>query len=415
MAYCPLCLADLRATASDQPQLYVYSSRRGQIEGPFAPDRARLGERDAFVQHVRCAAKNPFWAAGSVGAAGEFLVTHSFTTPQGQPVHVDHKILGVLESVQGLAPGRDEMWYPADLFKAVNGRAPFSRRQCISVKLVGGPEAGKTVLSTIAMLSSSYPHPTCTFRTEDFVYAPKVSDFLSVLHPIDCLSRGRAVATGWALPTVKDTYTVRAVFRIAQHKGVDGEQESLLRQSLRLLRSGNPQDCLIFYDTSGEDAKRYFADILVRLDRKMNVLAVVLDATDLAIGGGVFGTQQVNSVPIALEQLSRAPRFLRPCLLLTKLDILTQRLRGSDATTCSNYLDQRRATPMLSNAGDRDLLMRWLRQHNNDFERQLANLLSSGHAPVFFTWTDGAQQFGPGTLPQAHGLTRFADWCFRGE
>ncbi len=401
-----------------------------------------------LLLHWGCEMRNPFWKpqdpaypdfADRVVVKPEDL---NVVTP-ASAVSVSHWEIDALRQAADVEhlSSYPEMWFPCVLLRATYVR-PRGHPAGVFIKLCGARDVGKTILATMALYRGNYPAGT---QLGHYLYHPPEGGgqparrFVEALAPLYVLTRDIPHAGDLAFPTGLARLNLKVLFlgddlgaavaaatarpsspadliKTVWREWVGGLKST--RQVIEDAANAPPPFTIAFYDTAGEESQEDRA-ALQRLDQQADVVAVLINALDLARFQRFRARERPargqNSVPVAVNQLPAVTNpAARRCLVVTHLD----EIRDDDA--------QRRIASVAGGgngqpAGERELLTEWLTHtvlttRDQQEEDQLRGLITNPNREqvhrVFFIWTEdlGRQD----KLPRTQGLLKFIRWCREG-
>jgi hypothetical protein len=471
---CPLCLAELTEGVelvrfcTDHPRLAPVTVTLHDSEESL-PDEIYCTGGDGrcnsaiqpgvFIRHIDCQAKNPFWDGNTVDIPGgrnvaatdgsEAVVDnmtdfHLTTATGGRTIKVTHWQIGMLKTT----PPSEEMWFPLMLLRATSETRPTGNGQKervgALVELAGAATVGKTVLAMQAMEYDGYSPDSSSDKRHIEVTGYMFSrlppgrsslnnPFLGTLYynnlmvnnepglyPLDATLRMPGdVKAAFVVPSKKSHGPSNLDENVtAQRRGplrkIGSGVWQFVKGGLELFWSPSPANSfwytVVFYDVAGESF-RYGDTTPDDIERAVDKVAILVDAED------IFGKPGAASIAIANQRIHKVAtqRKLPHCLVVTKLDLVTDRLSE----------EEKRKVHLIAEdlTGDRSdeaktLLMSWLNQaQNNESIKQLKNRLTTIEK-VFFVWTenlpvvtsDGSVQTSA-QQPRSFGLARFICWC----
>jgi hypothetical protein len=396
---------------------------------------------DTFVTHVGCSAWNPFVTRPWGPPADRIRIDENVTDTDGH--RVAHWLLNILKQGARYFPNRPEMWFPRALLGATGGQdGCLPAATC--VKLCGGTEAGKTVLTNMALYAENYAGREAILRhtfDNHYIYVPPQfynsmpSDLF--LQAVSLLGRleNYGDQPAWLPPATRNIpFDLKVVFfrRQKEPKGDAGGRIrgtgirnpwEYIRHATRSLRpapSPPPDDAdlftVVFFEAAGETFLRGDLSRNTRLDHHADVIAALVDCTQFqrfraASPGQAREVEVGSSIPVACHGLTsvRNPDA-RVCLVVTKTDAIPD---GTMKREISGL--QRAADAGAGNA--RQLLAEILREGRDGasrhYELELLRLVEDPDRVhrVFFISTENLG--GPG-LPQTDGLMGFMRWCLEG-
>jgi hypothetical protein len=419
--------------------------------------REKIGlPEGVFLLHVGCVARHPFWRREwDAAGGGEIEIPTEeqgvfAAMGDGTSRRVGHWEIGMLREaarIPGLA-ARSEMWFPNLLLRA-GFECVAGRRLGTLVKLSGSKSVGKTILATMALLPYNLGGRRCLGH---FVYLrPRLvggeqpeEPFLQALSPLERLTVA-GVEPGakgdWFPPSTPADLNLKALFlerdpecgspgarSSVEKPGGTGLFGRLMRPVKEALRPAVPRvadddgsrkayDAVLFYDTAGEESQRGESDRIRHLDECMDVVAVLVDVTDLRTFERFKNKGErkdaLNSVPVAVERLSRvANKRASRCLIVTKLDLVNDQ-------TVADALVEATRSPGSEPAGEREFFAKWLETSSaagglTPYQERLAQMVRNPHEVhrVFFIWTENAHN--PEVFPKTHGMVKFIAWCRSG-
>lgn len=413
MIRCPLCLETLkqdsrllRFCVSHQHQP-VEISPFGPLSQLECPDERRGIElpvsQSVFLLHRGCRCTNPFW---NEERRKVIVPERVIDISQAQ---VDHWIIEVLRAISSYAPLLKEMWFPSLLYKAANNHDYTDMPIGALVMMMGARKAGKTVLATMALLDSTYQGG---FNVEDFVHITRDSSSQQsneLLHILDSIKKMKKSETLDPPPATDagNLSNIKSAYLSLSDRPLERTTTTFRKYMQEVVRNmlGSPQNTkervVAFYDMAGEFFERPLSMQVLSLDSKMDILAVVLDATALrGMSVEANPNTSVDSVKVAMEHLSRTRGYrARRCIIVTKLDLIKD-----------NELEEfKKKGETIDDGAARKMLLRWLkggRGAENGLYRAIKNDPS---LHVFFIWTSGIEKQGEAVT--CFGMMPFVAWC----
>ncbi|HLJ29120.1 MAG TPA: hypothetical protein VKY85_20595 [Candidatus Angelobacter sp.] len=361
---------------------------RGNSHGPV--------EAGVFLAHAGCVCTNPFWNDKQVAVP---------ETVYRANARVDHWIIGVLREIAGYCSNVREMWFPQILFRAANlsdGEKPVGAL----VMMVGARQSGKTVLSTMAMVPSSYMPE---LEVEHFVHithgtgAQQSSELFHILQILDNMRQFRGTADPPTATDKGNISNIKSVYFRVDETGIRDlkskfSAKGYLKDVVKVLAGidssmHTSQRVVAFYDMAGERFTSFDREIL-SFRSKVDVIAIFLDASAISTFKIMNDLSSKDAAWVAYEQLQKTSNFTgRRCIMVTKID----KLPNGD-------------TPQPAGDGaQRDLLLAWL-ANGTDVEKSLHSAIMKDPAVrVFFVGTKGIGK--PDEPAQTIGLLSFVRWC----
>jgi hypothetical protein len=329
---------------------------------------------------------------------------------------IRHYEIASLYEIAG-RPGLDSelaMWYPQTMFRLLND--PEHEQQRRLIMLMGSTAAGKSILSAMAGAPTTHNRGQHLFLPQSYFAvgsdngAPPAKEILQ--RRLYSATQLDAQDQNFLdLPPTEAPYSfVSAIFLR------DKEKPGLLRKIGRLLgdavsggfqpdgpSSANHFRLLLLYDFAGERFDLYQAAQLQGRLQLMTHAAVLLDATSLkrfnpatAFESARIARQRLDNIP---------PDGVEPCLVVTKIDKIQDRLSSSDR----QYIQNLEHDPNLPRTNaENEVLRRWL-DTSCPWEPELKGFLEKNpELPVFFVWSLNLHG---GGAPCSIGLQRFLLWA----
>ncbi|MBM3840006.1 MAG: hypothetical protein FJ398_18980 [Verrucomicrobia bacterium] len=437
---CPLCLA--RIEAKDLVHFCMLHEFKPDPRNPdsgcnLCREKEAL-ESGTFVAHIGCKSRNPFFGRfeASEGASTEPPTepTDNDTTAGNGPINPDGEVLGddglqvshwelaMLARAATLHRDRREMWFPYPLLEAVSRAKELSEAGSRRIKLVGAREVGKTTLASLALKNDTYREDGISgFSVSSFVYATPSTGggspeepFLEALHLTNVFD-GTPTTTAQRLkPTLTRTKSVRAAFLAPTRRSGTAVRSAGSGWDFKrfVMSTAKPRRkpytaAAIFYDFAGEESEaaiNYLAH--AQHNQFADVIAVVIDASDIASFGIPPPDKKPNSLKAALNQLQSIQPGARTriCLVVTHLDALQGRNNG----TGPDVPDVLPKSPEKA----RKLVCGWLDAcvSSSMPDRALAAEVSTRQVPTFLLWVENVG--GAENTARARGLVNWLNWCF---
>lgn len=410
---CPLCLETLKqdsrllrfcVTHQHEPMEISPFGPLSDLECPEERRGIELPVRQSvFLLHQGCRCTNPFW---NEEQRKVIVPDRVVDISQAQ---VDHWIIEVLGAISNYAPLLKEMWFPSLLYKAANNHDHTDMPIGALVMMMGARKAGKTVLGTMALLNSTYQDG---FNVEDFVHITRDStsqQSIELLHILNSIKKMKKSVTLDPPPGTDpgNLSNIKSAYLSLTNRPLERTTTTFRKYMKEVIRSmlGSPQNTkervVAFYDMAGEFFEKPLSMKVLSLDSKMDILAVLLDATALrCMSVAANSDTSVDSVGVAVEHLSRTRGYhARRCLIVTKLDLIKD-----------NELEEfKKNGQTIDEGAARRMLLRWLeggRGSENELYRAVKNDPS---LHVFFIWTSGiGEKDKPVTC---FGMMPFVAWC----
>jgi hypothetical protein len=301
------------------------------------------------------------------------------------------------------------MWFPQILFRAAN---LTDREKPVGalVMMVGAGKTGKTVLSTMAMVPSSY---TPELDVEHYVHitrgagAQQSAELFHVLQVLDNMRRFRGTADPPTATEEGNISNIKSVyFRMDDTKARELESrfkaKDYLWRVVKVLAGvdngmHSSQRVVAFYDMAGERFKRFDREIL-SLGSKVDVMAIFVDASAISMFNAADDVSSKDAAWIASEQLQKTSHFAgRRCLVVTKIDKLPA---GS-------------IPPSPNDSTAKDLLTKWLKDGTEAEKNLRSAVMKDPSLRVFLVGTEGIGK--PDQPARTTGLLAFVRWCLDWE
>lgn len=432
--WCRLCINQgLPAAATHFIQVQTGNSRLAPLAQILCEPQHADGWRPdgPYFAHVGCPVLNPYreglaeaTVANQVSARLLYLARHG------------------PEALRGVT----EMWFPAALLFAASYDRHDRRRPAARVVLLGGKNAGKTVLSVLCCARASFP-AAWTERTGIHYWLSEPAEvgeegrrrFESVAECIHASATGQAQLPN---PTVPNPHLphLRAAFFQAATEAEASSTPDVLDDLWRLIRRlinrfsmqpiGGIGKGIMLFDVAGENAQAGWHPVLDQVRSEAD-LAVLVLGTDALLAGVPQGVGEVppaiqigqppdapevnplegepdRSLAAVLQHLAVAERQRR-VLVLTKADrwLLPEnleRLRSRDPLDTDDSADRR----ILA-----DLLQPLAHQGNRNAARLLRSLAPERgvFAQVFVVSAGDTRQ--NALVVDPRGIDRFVAWCVR--
>ncbi|TAK45291.1 MAG: hypothetical protein EPO27_10765 [Betaproteobacteria bacterium] len=407
-----------------------------------------IGGKGLLYRHVNCEyGKNPFVVI-SKNAPPKLDVPEQFSTEDPKDkvirsVRVSHWEITALRKLQkqvGDGPAPQEMWFPSALL--LHGRRLGSPSRSVVVNFTGAKGVGKTFFALHALDQKGFSRDLRPI--EDFIYCypaegaavqANASEFLRTLRLRE-LMRLNQLFTTWLTPSTPRRNLKAAFFppeatpkdiqppeapkseealpkKVESTRSLWAHGRDLVRELAEALRKGGDDDVptafqphsnltklnqyrtLVLYDVAGEAAEVAHSELLEQLDTTVDVIAILLQATDLAPDAAE--RLSLNVAWNRLTHVKALPRHLRPrcCLIVTKCD-----LWPTDAKLDRHGFEK--ALSAIGKRGGLSLLCDEVMAAGKDgatIER------------IFFVWPQGGVNL-KNPDPVIRGLDDFVQWCF---
>lgn len=463
---CPLCLKQVTDSGeklvrfcSRHPGQSVEVELSGPDHGALVCPECQDGDADSFLhgvfcRHVGCVAKNPYWKNTEKRVVVPQTVRFSLLGGAGNVENVDvrHWELSILRSIaesqddNPILASSGEMWFPVALLWASRREVPQGKKAAL-VELSGPKSVGKTVLALMALDYEGYvgsPNQrdpltrgvlTRLANLDHFVFEPSREgetspDRWNELLYLRSLMEVNEQIPNWPAHTaVSIPGNIKAVYFGPPRKqqGANGfstrTSETFVEQFLRalaqiaraiaeILTGGGNHDwrprgsVVCFYDTAGEQSEDPGHPGLMRLDDKVDVVAVLVDAQDFTFAGGPRNHPSTIARAVQRLRAVRSREGLRTCVVITKTDTMFAPLGEKGTSTLTRLTVDRSA----HEGGARGWLKYHLRRTQNDEEQALLQLLNQEEVDdVFLVWTVGIEPIAK--VPHSFGIARFVAWC----
>jgi hypothetical protein len=443
---CPLCLKtlgpetqfirfcrthpDASATFSPHQQFEIFCPA-DECKPPNLPPPMHFG---VFLLHRGCVCTNPFWSTA------EQKVVVPGKVQLGTPAtEVKHWIIALLREASAQHPDVREMWFPQVLFQATNYED--REKTAALVMMAGAQKSGKTILSTMAIAPRNYNNDfeskSFDYTVDDFVHitpgfgVQQSDELLRVLQVLDDMRQFRTTQDPPPATEQENISNIKSAVFNASQATIANLQRDTFRSywqkiflQLFAMDSRKPGPSrrpvtgrvIAFYDMAGERFELAFDPAVFSLNRSVDILAVLLDAsaiTTLKASTDESARQAawVASACLKNRYGSRSGYdHARRCVIVTKLDLIPVSY-SQDAGGLWKFLEAIRQGKALGvQDSARELLLRWLK-NGDEAERALHHEIAKDTAlPVFFVWTEG---LGDKTkLAKTHGLIQFVEWCW---
>lgn len=436
---CPLCLKPLgpkdelnrlcpnHRTYDTVRMDTIEASERSQLLCP-EPDcmsHLHVGPDSLLYRHANCTASKDAWGgqdgAGPLERLDDLISGVPVVSGNSAQV-VRHWQLSMLAAVSAVR-GEDALrgiWFPFALLLPVKNTP--ARAKAVIVNVTGEKNVGKTFFAMHVLDSKGYSKERVPLQ--DFIYCANVDEFLSSLRLRELMQLNQAF-NGWLEPTRERRNLKAAFFKrdeednpIGQVPEPTSEPSSGLFANLRstwkdlkvALRQGDsslderPFDTLLLYDVAGEAARHGHNNMLQELDRLADVVAIMIEATDLAEHAVAHASLDIAWNRLRHFRAARSKRT-RCCLIVTKCD----QNKAIFADGLSNKACLQQAFKALTERVQGRGGLSRLRDEVDKAETK-KGLIDR----IFFVWPDGGID-ATHPDPLYIGLDEFVGWCFETE